>query len=89
MQLWDTAGQEKFQTLGVTFYRGAECCVLVFDMTNMKSFETLESWREEFLKFTDNKDDKFPFVVIGNKSDKVDERKVPTERARSWAEGYG
>jgi len=55
----------------------------------MKSFETLESWREEFLKFTDNKDDKFPFVVIGNKSDKVDERKVPTERARAWAEGYG
>lgn len=48
-QIWDTAGQERFQSLGVAFYRGAEACVLVYDITNPKSFEQLDSWREEFL----------------------------------------
>lgn len=40
MQLWDTAGQERFQSLGVAFYRGADCCVLVYDVNSAKSFET-------------------------------------------------
>ena len=35
MQLWDTAGQERFQSLGVAFYRGADCCVLVYDVNNL------------------------------------------------------
>jgi len=48
-QIWDTAGQERFQSLGVAFYRGADCCVLVFDVNSMKSFENLNNWREEFL----------------------------------------
>lgn len=49
LQLWDTAGQERFQSLGVAFYRGADCCVLVYDVNSSKSFETLDSWRDEFL----------------------------------------
>jgi hypothetical protein len=49
LQLWDTAGQERFQSLGVAFYRGADCCVLVYDVNSTKSFETLDSWRDEFL----------------------------------------
>ncbi|KAJ5340752.1 hypothetical protein N7541_009876 [Penicillium brevicompactum] len=49
MQIWDTAGQERFQSLGVAFYRGADCCVLVYDVNNSKSFEALDSWRDEFL----------------------------------------
>lgn len=48
-QIWDTAGQERFQSLGVAFYRGADCCVLVFDVTVPRTFETLDSWRDEFL----------------------------------------
>ncbi|KAH7841787.1 hypothetical protein Vadar_034379 [Vaccinium darrowii] len=47
--IWDTAGQERFQSLGVAFYRGADCCVLVYDVNVMKSFENLNNWREEFL----------------------------------------
>ena len=49
MQIWDTAGQERFQSLGVAFYRGADCCVLVYDVNSSKSFENLENWRDEFL----------------------------------------
>ncbi|XP_028806058.1 ras-related protein Rab7-like isoform X2 [Neltuma alba] len=50
LQIWDTAGQERFQSLGVSFYRGADCCVLVYDVNVMRSFDTLDTWHEEFLK---------------------------------------
>ena len=70
MQLWDTAGQERFQSLGVAFYRGADCCVLVYDVNSAKSFETLDSWRDEFLiQASPHDPENFPFVVLGNKID--------------------
>ena len=63
LQLWDTAGQERFQSLGVAFYRGADCCVLVYDVNNSKSFDTLDSWRDEFLIQASPRDpESFPFV---------------------------
>uniref|UniRef100_A0A453F848 GTP-binding protein n=1 Tax=Aegilops tauschii subsp. strangulata TaxID=200361 RepID=A0A453F848_AEGTS len=49
LQIWDTAGQERFQSLGVAFYRGADCCVLVYDVNVNKSFDTLNTWHDEFL----------------------------------------
>ncbi|KAA8522566.1 hypothetical protein F0562_013073 [Nyssa sinensis] len=50
LQIWDTAGQERFQSLGVAFYRGADCCVLVYDVNVMRSFDTLDNWHGEFLQ---------------------------------------
>ena len=70
MQIWDTAGQERFQSLGVAFYRGADCCVLVYDVTAPQTFKSLDSWRDEFLIQASPRDpDRFPFVVLGNKVD--------------------
>mmetsp|Transcript_84597 Transcript_84597/g.171538 ORF Transcript_84597/g.171538 Transcript_84597/m.171538 type:complete len:212 (-) Transcript_84597:163-798(-) len=85
MQIWDTAGQERFQSLGVAFYRGADCCVLVYDITAQKTFDSMDSWRDEFLIQASPRDpDNFPFVVIGNKNDLDSKRKVPTTRAQQW-----
>ncbi|PKI39044.1 hypothetical protein CRG98_040571 [Punica granatum] len=50
LQIWDTAGQERFQSLGAAFYRGADCCVMVYDVNVSKSFESLNNWHAEFLK---------------------------------------
>lgn len=69
-QIWDTAGQERFQSLGVAFYRGADCCVLVYDTTAPNTFKNLDSWRDEFLIQASPRDpEHFPFVVLGNKID--------------------
>ncbi|EEQ97994.1 Rab7, putative [Perkinsus marinus ATCC 50983] len=85
LQIWDTAGQERFQSLGVAFYRGADCCCLVYDITNPKSFESLDSWRDEFLIQASPKDpEEFPFVVVGNKLDMEAKRKVSKARATTW-----
>jgi Ras-related protein Rab-7A len=50
MQIWDTAGQERFHSLGAAFYRGADCCVLVYDVNVQKTFDTLNNWHDDFLK---------------------------------------
>ncbi|CAL5374082.1 unnamed protein product [Camellia sinensis] len=85
--IWDTAGQERFQSLGAAFYRGADCCILVYDVNIPKSFETLQNWHDEFLNQVDPTDpDTFPFVLIGNKVD-VDggnSRVVSEKTAREW-----
>jgi Ras-related protein Rab-7A len=81
MQLWDTAGQERFQSLGVAFYRGADCCVLVYDVNNSKSFETLDSWRDEFLIQASPMDpENFPFVCLSISLDPI----VLTNLGRHW-----
>lgn len=85
MQIWDTAGQERFQSLGVAFYRGADACVLVFDLTSKKSFENLNTWREEFLVQSAPPDpDNFPFVVLGNKVDLKESRVVNLKAAQDF-----
>lgn len=89
LQIWDTAGQERFQSLGVAFYRGADCCVLVYDVSNPQTFKALESWRDEFLIQASPKDpENFPFVVLGNKVD-LDFRAVTSTRAQAWCQVKG
>ncbi|KAF1806371.1 ras family-domain-containing protein [Mucor lusitanicus] len=90
-KIWDTAGQERFQSLGVAFYRGADCCVLVYDVNNNKSYESLGQWHDEFLVQASPRDpDNFPFVVLGNKVD-VDESKrmVSQKRAMAFSQAKG
>lgn len=90
LQIWDTAGQERFQSLGVAFYRGADACILVYDITAEKSFEQLNSWRDEFLTQANPRDpDNFSFVVIGNKVDKESDRRVPKTKATQWCKSKG
>ncbi|KAJ9110921.1 Ypt/Rab-type GTPase Rab7 [Naganishia cerealis] len=90
-KLWDTAGQERFQSLGVAFYRGADCCVLVYDVNSSKSFEALDGWRDEFLVQASPHDpENFPFVVLGNKIDMEDsKRMVSQKRAMTWCQSKG
>ena len=50
LQIWDTAGQERYQSLGTSFYRGADCCFLVYDITNKSSLDNIENWWELFIQ---------------------------------------
>eukprot|EP00727_Mastigamoeba_balamuthi_P010897 m51a1_g643 putative ras-related protein rab-7a (209) ;mRNA; f:176870-177975 len=91
LQIWDTAGQERFQSLAMAFYRGADCCVLVYDLNVPRSFENLENWRAEFAekaKVSTDPDHRFPFVVIGNKLD-LNQRAVSEERVREYCAAQG
>lgn len=85
LQLWDTAGQERFLSLGNSFYRGADICFLVYDITDESSFENLQMWKKEFNERSVKDENSTPIVVIGNKSDLHEMRKIESKTAKNWA----
>eukprot|EP00826_Nyctotherus_ovalis_P037555 TRINITY_DN3433_c0_g2_i3.p1 TRINITY_DN3433_c0_g2~~TRINITY_DN3433_c0_g2_i3.p1 ORF type:complete len:207 (-),score=54.36 TRINITY_DN3433_c0_g2_i3:175-795(-) len=84
LQIWDTAGQEKYKSLGKAYYRGSDACILVFDLCDKTTFKHLDDWLDIFLsQLAEDKAKHFPLVLFGNKADKA-EREVTTETARRW-----
>jgi len=83
IKLWDTAGQERFKALTPTYLRGAEGIVLVYDVTNLESFESLKFWIES-LK-SNLGENSLPTVINGNKID-LDDRDVSSEDAKKFAQ---
>lgn len=75
MQIWDTAGTEKYRSITTSYYRGAHAAFIVFDLTNKESFEALPQWIENYFKYS-NKDLEKNIILIGNKNDLVDKRIV-------------
>ena len=70
LQIWDTAGTERYNSMGQSFYRNSEACVLVFDLTLPDSFKNVENWRNDFLSSLNPPDpNTYPFILVGNKSD--------------------
>ena len=75
LQIWDTAGQERYEAITSGFYRGADCCILVYDVTNRQSFDRLD-WKTKIInKMTPQNNQRFPFLVIANKTD-LDGRQI-------------
>ena len=83
LNLWDTAGQEKFRALGRNFYKDSYIIIIVFDITNRMSFiNAKEVWYNEIKNYGE----KYNFLsLVGNKSDKYEEEEVTDEEAISFA----
>lgn len=76
-QVWDTAGQERFRQITQTIgSRGADIAILVFDLTDRKSFENIRAWYEKLER--SSREDQ-PFILVANKADLVSERQVSEE----------
>eukprot|EP01128_Nolandella_sp_AFSM9_P000477 TRINITY_DN10635_c0_g1_i1.p1 TRINITY_DN10635_c0_g1~~TRINITY_DN10635_c0_g1_i1.p1 ORF type:complete len:210 (+),score=43.42 TRINITY_DN10635_c0_g1_i1:129-758(+) len=90
LQIWDTAGQERFNSLSRVFYRGADCCLLVCDLTRSKTLQDVDFWRKQFLSHEDmleNADD-FPFLLLANRSDLVAQREIQPDDLSSWSKAH-
>ena len=86
LQMWDTAGQQKFKTITSAYYKGANGIILVFDITDRKSFMDVQNWLDESDKYAKENVVK---ILIGNKKDLETERKVSQTEARNFAESIG
>ena len=86
LQIWDTAGQERFRGMAGSYYRRALGVLLVYDITNKKSFENLPKWLKEIKAYTNPKTE---ISLIGNKCDLVKEREVRREEAIFFCEKFG
>jgi len=76
---------ESKESLGEDFYRGVDGCILCFDLNNVHTLDHLDSWHEKFLSTAAPEDEKFPFVVLGNKIDLKPKQEV-SHRALSWCQ---
>ena len=82
LQIWDTAGQERFRTITSAYYRAADGIVVVYDVTNRRSFEEVPAWIAELAK---HEASRLPVLLLGNKSDRK-ERNVAYEDGRALAQ---
>ncbi|XP_014241167.1 ras-related protein Rab-8A isoform X3 [Cimex lectularius] len=85
LQIWDTAGQERFRTITTAYYRGAMGIMLVYDITNEKSFDNIKNW---IRNIEENATTDVEKMLLGNKCDH-DVRVVSKERGEQLAIEYG
>ena len=83
LQIWDVAGQSRFQILRPMYYRGSSGGLLVYDVSRKRTFMVLEEWLDELRKAI-NKD--IPLVLVANKTDLPDRVVEPSE-GRTFADG--
>lgn len=81
LQIWDTAGQERYQSFNTPFYRGADCALLVYDITDPITFKNIDKWLEN-LRI--NSHSELPVVVVGNRYDLTHLREVSYAKADAW-----
>ena len=83
LNLWDTAGQEKFRSLGKNFYKDSFIIIIVYDICNKASFQSIkEVWYPDIQRFGEKVN---IIAFVGNKKDKYEEEEVPEEEAKSYA----
>jgi small GTP-binding protein len=83
LQLWDTAGQEKYKSMVASYYRGANVALVVFDITSHASFDSLPVWIENYYK---NGPEEKNIILIGNKKDMEESRQVTRQEAEIFSE---
>ncbi|GMI18211.1 hypothetical protein TrLO_g15053 [Triparma laevis f. longispina] len=86
LQIWDTAGQERFRTITTSYFRGAQGILLVYDVTDRRSFESIRNWISQIQQHADVSVNK---ILVGNKCDITEEKSVSTEEGARLAEEYG
>lgn len=87
LQIWDTAGQERFRTITTAYYRGAMGILLVFDVTDERSFNNVRTWHSNVEQHATEGVNK---ILIGNKCDWEESKKVVTQQqAYELAEELG
>ncbi|KAJ6262890.1 GTP-binding protein ypt2 [Drechslerella dactyloides] len=86
LQIWDTAGQERFRTITTAYYRGAMGILLVYDVTDERSFNNIQTWFQNVEQHATEGVNK---ILIGNKCDWEEKRVVSQERGQALANELG
>ncbi|MHA1577973.1 MAG: GTP-binding protein [Candidatus Thorarchaeota archaeon] len=86
LQIWDLAGQPRFEIVRQGFYRGSRGGLLVYDVTRRRTFMNIQHWKDEAFKSLKRD---FPVIVVANKVDLIDSRVVGKEEGEEWAKEHG
>ncbi|KAG0017398.1 GTP-binding protein [Podila clonocystis] len=86
LQIWDTAGQERFRTITTAYYRGAMGILLVYDVTDERSFSNIRNW---FSNVEQHASEGVNKILIGNKCDMLDKKVVQKDQGQTLADEFG
>ena len=84
-QIWDTAGQERYRSMTSSYFKGSKGVLIVYDITNQSSFESVDRWINEFRM---KSDENSSIIIVGNKNDLEEERKVTKEEGEEKAKKF-
>ena len=87
IQIWDTAGEERYRSITTAYYRGAAAILICCDCTNIESFNNVNNWVEEIGKYTDK--DTVDKIILMNKCDLEKERKVERSEIEKFEKESG
>jgi Ras-related protein Rab-1A len=85
LQIWDTAGQDRFRAITKNYYKGAHGIILMYDITNVGTFNNIKNW---VMQIKENTNEKVKIVLVGNKVDEEEQRKVSTQQGELLAKDY-
>ena len=85
VQIWDTAGQDRFKSITKNYYKGAHGIILIYDVTKRKTFDNLKNWIDTI---KEEVSDKVSVILVGNKIDNIDNRVVTTQEGQGIANEY-
>ncbi|ONM20620.1 Ras-related protein RABD1 [Zea mays] len=85
LQIWDIAGQERFRTITSSYYRGAHGIIIVYDITDMESFNHVKQWLGEIDRYAN---DSVRRLLVGNKCDLAENRAVDTSVDSSTGQNF-
>jgi Ras-related protein Rab-1A len=86
LQIWDTAGQERFRTITASYYRGAHGIIVVYDVTDLDSFNNIKQWLGEIDRYASEHVDR---LIVGNKCDLASRKAVDYAMAKEFADQLG
>ena len=85
LQIWDTSGDERYRSIVSSYYRGAHGIMMVYDITDLETFENLNSWLNEIAK---NASENVYKILVGNKCDMEKDRKVTFKQGEEFAKEH-
>ncbi|TPX47672.1 hypothetical protein SeMB42_g03241 [Synchytrium endobioticum] len=85
LQIWDTAGQERFRTITTAYYRGAMGILLVYDVTDERSFNNIRNWIRNIEQHASEGVNK---ILVGNKCDMLEKKVISKEQGQALADEY-
>ena len=86
VQIWDTAGQDRFHAITRNYFKNAHGIILIYDVTLIESFQNVKNWIKQI---KEEVTDKVSIILVGNKIDMENQRVVSKEEGEKMAASYG
>ena len=86
LSIYDTTGQERYKTLAFSLIKNVDGIILIYDVTDISTFKSVPDWIQSA---REKKGENYPMIILGNKIDLIDKRKITTKEGEEIAKKYG